>query len=110
MQCACQQTLDTVHAPPMLGGAGSLLAGLSGLVLPGLVLVTPFVLLGILLVVLVLGLLLAGLLARFLAGLLVGLLARLFLAGFVYAGLLTGFVLAVMFVVGGAFLLPLTGV
>ena len=106
MQCACQQTLDTVHAPPMLGGAGSLLAGLSGLVLPGLVLVTPFVLLGILLVVLVLGLLLAGLLARFLAGFL----ARLFLAGFVCAGLLARFVLAMMFVAGGAFLLPLTGV
>ena len=110
--------MDTVSAPPMPGGAGSLLAGFARLILSGLVLVTPLVLFRfLLLVAFVLGLLpaglilaglLAGLLARFLAGLLARLLEGLFWAVFVHAGLLARFVCAAVFVVGGAFLLPLT--
>ena len=88
----------------MPGGAGLLLAILAGLVLPGLVRVMPLLLLQFLL----LGLL--GLLARLPAGFLAGLLVGHFWAMFVCIGLLVGLVLAVMFVTGGAFLLPVAGV
>ena len=86
--------MDMASAPPTLGGAGSLLARLAGLILPSLVLVTPLVL-RFLLTALLLGLLLAQLLARLFARHL----ARLFLAGFICTGLLAGFVLTAMFVV-----------
>ena len=108
--------MDTASAPLTSGGVGSLLARLSRLVLPGLVLVMPLVLFRfLLLVVFVFGLflarlILAGLLARFLLRPLARLLLGLFQAGFVHTGLLTGFALTVVFVVGGVFLLPLTGV
>ena len=85
----------------MPGGAGSLLAILAGHVLPGLVRVMPLLLLQFLLL---------GLLARLPAGFLAGLLVGHFWAMFVCIGLLIGLVLAVMFVMGGAFLLPLAGV
>ena len=87
----------------MSGGAGSLLAGLARLILPGLVMVAPlFLSRFLLLVAFLLGRLLAGFLARLLVG--------LFEAMFVHAGLLAGFVLTAMFVVGGVFLLPVAGV
>ena len=95
--------MDVVSAPPMLGGAGSLLAGLAGLILPSLVMVTLLFLSKFLLLT-----------ALFLAELLAGFLARplveLFWAVFFCAGLLAGFVLTMMFVVGGVFLLPVAGV
>ena len=88
--------MDTASAPPMLGGARSLLARL---VLPGLVLVVVLVLSRFLLLAVFV---LAGLLARLLVG--------LFWAVSVCTGLLTRFVLATVFVAGGAFLLPVAGV
>ena len=88
------------------------LARLARLVLPGLVLVTLLVLFGFLLLatfifgLLLAGCILAGLLAGLLARFLAGFLAGLFWAGFFHAG----FVLTMVLMVGGAFLLPLTGV
>ena len=87
--------MDAASAPPTPGSAHSLLAGFARLVLLGLVLVVPLILSRFLLLV-----------AFVLAGLLVG----LFWAVFVCAGLLAGFVLTTVFVVGGAFLLPVAGV
>ena len=77
--------------PPMPGGTGSLLARL---VLPCLVGVVLLLLTQLLLI------------ALLLAGLFVGLLWAML----VHAGLLARFVLAAMFVAGGAFLLPVAGV
>ena len=84
----------------MPGSTGLLLARL---VLPSLVRVVPLLLACLLLLMV---LLFAGLLAGFLAGLFVG----FFQAILVRAGLLTGYVLAMMFVVGGAFLFPVARV
>ena len=83
--------IGVAGVPPTLGGTSSLLAGL---VLPALVGVTPLLLAWLLLM------------ALLLAGLFVG----LFQAMLVHAGLLTRFVLAAMFVAGGAFFLPVAGV